>query len=548
LVLHFRVVVLTYFDPQPRPDERPARMPSPFDPGAPHPLARRAAEQLQERLRGPLAAMVAANERGKMFGVLVVADGAGRVGYLAGFSGMLAGRWSVEGFVEPVFDASGRAATWPAVEAELDDFDRRLRALADERARGTAELEALETAQAAARDELAAAHRERRQRREEERAALTSAAVAGSRSLADESRADAVAARRLRAEQRESRAPLAMRLAAVEEERVALGRTRAARSCVLLEELFAGYQLTSARGEVRALRALFAPATPPGGSGDCAAPKLFAHALSAGLRPLALAELWWGPSPATGGRHHGHYYPACRGKCGPVLAHMLDGLEVEPAPRFGEAVIPPSLPRTVFEDPWLVVVEKPEGLLSVPGRGGLEDSVLSRLRARYPEAGGPLVVHRLDLDTSGLMMLARDAATHHALQGQFWRREIEKRYVAVLDGAPAGESGRIELALRVDLDDRPRQIFDPLHGKPALTEWRVLSREDGRARVALFPRTGRTHQLRVHAAHPQGLGAPIVGDRLYGRAGARLLLHAESLSFVHPQTGQRVELVSPAPF
>jgi tRNA pseudouridine32 synthase/23S rRNA pseudouridine746 synthase len=231
-----------------------------------------------------------------------------------------------------------------------------------------------------------------------------------------------------------------------------------------------------------------------------------------------------------------------------VLAHLLDGLEVDAAPVFGAGAVAPDEPRTVFEDRWVLVVDKPIGLLSVPGRAGLADSVLTRLQARYPEAVGPLIVHRLDLDTSGLMVVAKDAETYHALQRQFHRREIDKRYVALLDGEVAGQGGALALAIRVDLDDRPRQIHDPIHGKPAVTEWSVLSRESGRTRVALIPRTGRTHQLRVHAAHPKGLAAPIVGDRLYGQPAERLMLHAEALAFAHPHTGERVELVRPAPF
>jgi tRNA pseudouridine32 synthase/23S rRNA pseudouridine746 synthase len=516
-------------------------LPSPFAP-VPHPLARRAAEHLKARL-GP------SGERGKMFGVLVVADGTGRIGYLAAFSGMLQGQWSVEGFVDPVFDLAGRNATWPAVEAELESFDGRLRVLAAEQEAARFALTELEGRQAAVRSERSEAHRVRRGRRQARRAELAEAERASVlEALAQESRADAAADRWLRASEREERGPLAERVRALDEARLVLERQRGARSAELLEELFAGYQIPSARGERRSLRALFAPATPPGGSGDCAAPKLFAQALRAGLRPLAIAELWWGPPPATGGRQHGVFYPACRGKCGPVLAHMLDGLSVDPPPIFGAGGLPAHEPRTVYEDQWLVVVDKPVGLLSVPGRAGLGDSVLTRLRARLPGADGPLIVHRLDLDTSGLMVLAKDRATYHALQAQFFRRQIDKRYVALLEGAVPGQRGAIELALRVDLDDRPRQIHDPVHGKAAITEWSVLSRAEARTRVALYPRTGRTHQLRVHAAHPRGLGAPIVGDRLYGQPAERLMLHAEALAFAHPHTGQRLELVRPAPF
>jgi tRNA pseudouridine32 synthase/23S rRNA pseudouridine746 synthase len=306
------------------------------------------------------------------------------------------------------------------------------------------------------------------------------------------------------------------------------------------------YVIPSARGERRPLRALFAPGEPPSGAGDCAGPRLLAHAYRLGATPLALAEFWWGAPPATGGRRAGQFYPSCRGKCGPLLAFMLDGLACAAAPVFGAAAIPADEPRVVYEDPWLVVVDKPCGLLSVPGRDDrLQDSVVTRLRARWPAA---TAVHRLDLDASGLLVAARDPVTHAALQRAFARREVDKRYVAWLDGLVAGDRGTVALALRVDLDDRPRQIVDPEHGKPAITDWQVVECAGARTRVHLVPRTGRSHQLRVHAAHPLGLGAPIVGDRLYGRAAERLALHAEALEFVHPHTGQRLRLERPAPF
>jgi tRNA pseudouridine32 synthase/23S rRNA pseudouridine746 synthase len=342
-------------------------------------------------------------------------------------------------------------------------------------------------------------------------------------------------------------AELAARVAADEAERLAIEEQRAAESRGLMKQVHDSYVIASYRGERRALRDLFAPGEPPGGAGDCAGPKLLGEAYRRGLRPIAMAEVWWGPPPVTGGRHEGGFYPACRGKCGPILPFMLEGLEVAAAPVFGAAVIAADEPRPVFEDDDVVVVDKPIDLLSVPGRSGaLRDSVQTRLRARYPEATGPLVVHRLDLETSGLLLAAKSEAMYAALQAQFARREIDKRYIAWLDGEVRGDGGVIELALRVDLDDRPRQIVDAVHGKPAVTEWTVLAREGGRTRVVFVPRTGRTHQIRVHAA--VGLGAPIVGDRLYGAAGDRLLLHAERLEFVHPRTGQRIAVESPAPW
>jgi tRNA pseudouridine32 synthase/23S rRNA pseudouridine746 synthase len=389
---------------------------------------------------------------------------------------------------------------------------------------------------------LRARHRDHRARRQAARAKATDAAAR--HALDQASRGDAAERRRLDAAQAGELAAASARLAALEDRRAALERLRASESRELMIQVHDSYAITSARGERRPLRALFAPGEPPGGAGDCAGPKLLGHAYRLGLVPLALAELWWGAPPSSGGRHAGQFYPSCRGKCGPILPFMLGGLPHDPAPVFGAD--PPDELAIAFEDRWIIVVDKPCGLLSVPGRGdGLGDSVVTRLRERHAAA---TVVHRLDLDTSGLLIAAKDPATHAALQRAFACREIDKRYAAWLDGAARADRGVVELALRVDLDDRPRQIVDPVHGKAAVTEWHVLERTAGRTRVALVPRTGRTHQLRVHAAHPLGIGAPIVGDRLYGRAAGRLALHAEAIAFRHPHTGRPVELVCAAPF
>jgi tRNA pseudouridine32 synthase / 23S rRNA pseudouridine746 synthase len=574
-------VLVTWFDLPPR--DVPARMPSPFAHEV-HPLAARAADELTRRFGSP--------DEGKMFGVLVVAtpaaDRPGRVGYLAAFSGMLDGRWRVPGFVGPAFDEAGRGAWWPAGEAELAARSARIaeleRAIAAPREQ-RAELISRHEREASA---LRERHAERRRHRHAARRALDAASASLDRTgrslgveardveardvetrdaepaeldaesrrdgrepserapleardaeptdLDAESRRDGRERRELRARQLDERARLEADLAPLERALADAIEQRAARSRELTIALHASYVLANARGERRSLAELFHPVVPPTGAGDCAAVKLLAHAYREGLVPLALGELWLGP-PA-GGRLPGRFYPACRGKCGPLLGHMLAGLAVEPPPVLGEA----ATPRVVLEDPWLVIADKPHGVLSVPGRER-DCSLQSALRARYPELR---LVHRLDLDTSGLVVAARDLATYRALQAAFAERRVDKRYVAVLDGAVTGDAGTIELPLRVDLDDRPRQIVDPVHGKPALTDWRVLSREGQRTRVALWPRTGRTHQLRIHAAI--GLGAPIVGDRLYGRGGERLLLHAEALAFDHPHTGQRIELASNPPF
>jgi len=332
-----------------------------------------------------------------------------------------------------------------------------------------------------------------------------------------------------------------------------LDAARTARSRTLMRAIQESYSFADAHGQVQPLRALFAPAEPPAGAGDCAGPKLLAQAYRMGLTPLALAEFWWGAPPATGDRRAGVFYAACRGKCLPILSHMLGGLPHAPPPLFGSAAIDAAEPRTLYEDAHLVIVDKPAGLLTVPGRSAhLQDCVVARLRARYPEAEGQLIAHRLDMDTSGVLVAARHPTVHSALQRLFSLRQVEKHYVALLEGMVRGAHGHIHLPLRPDLDDRPRNIHDPVHGKPAHTEWRVLAHESGRTRVQFTPHTGRSHQLRVHAAHPDGLDAPIVGDRLYGRTldddDTRLHLHAERIAFVHPVTGVHVAVTSPAPF
>ncbi len=520
--------------------------------GTPHPLALRAADAVW----ATLDAAPPRETGGKMFGVLVVADPDGRLGYTCGFSGMLDGRWEQPGFVPPPFDAGARAAFWPAGEAELAAMTAALEAARRDR-EGQAQrlaLDQLRRRNAAERAALRALHGHRRSERAAARAVLAGraaddAAHAARHALDQASRADTAELRRLEATHEAGAAALASQVAARDHEIAAREQGRADRSRELQHQLHDSYVLSNVRGERRRLTELFAPAVPPSGAGDCAAPKLLAHAFANGLTPIALAERWWGPPPLSGGRTAGTFYPPCRGKCGPILAHMLDGLAREPRLRFGGSSVAPEEPRRVFEDDWLVVVDKPCELLSVPGRtADLADSVLTRLRQRYPHATGPLLAHRLDLATSGLLLAAKDAVTHARLQQLFAAQLVHKQYAAWLDGEPATEGGVVELPLRVDLDDRPRQIVDPAHGKPARTEWRVIERREGRTRVVLVPRTGRTHQLRVHAAHPAGVGVPIVGDLLYGRPDRRLLLHAEQLCFVHPQTGRPVIVRSPAPF
>jgi tRNA pseudouridine32 synthase/23S rRNA pseudouridine746 synthase len=541
--------LVTWWSAAPAP--LPPVMPSPFG-RLVAPIARVAADELMAWLGAHETAWpeLRAPGGGKMFGVLVVRDGAGRVGWLRAFSGKLGGAWTAPGFAPPVFDAAARDAFWPAGEAQL-------RAMAAEidGASATPAAIARRERTAALDAELAALAHVHAARKTQRRSVRERGGDAATMLALDQaSRADGAERRRLIAAQAEARAALAREVETFNAEQAARQRERQARSRELAAQLRDVYQVTDFTGRRSTIDALYAPASAPGGAGECAAPKLLSAAQARGLVPIALAEFWWGAAPHAGGRVHGQLYPACRGKCGAVVPYMLGGVAVEPAPAFGAAPIAEGEPRVIFEDDWLVVVDKPVGLLSVPGRSAaLADSVLARLRQRYPGATGPLLVHRLDLDTSGLLLAAKDEATHRALAAMFARRELTKRYVAWLDGELAlarGDAGEIELPLRVDLDDRPRQIVDDAHGKPALTRWRVLARRDGRTLVELSPHTGRTHQLRVHCAHARGLGLAIAGDALYGRgelAAPRLLLHAEALAFAHPRTGAPVVVRAPRP-
>jgi tRNA pseudouridine32 synthase/23S rRNA pseudouridine746 synthase len=548
--------LVTLFQPPPAPSDLPERFPSPFDELGPHPLARRAAELLLAELR---EGRVDTAGEGKMFGVLVVRTEEG-VGFLRAFSGMLAGRWEVEGFVPPVFDRARWERLERAGEREVSALDDRCRAFAqsEERLQARARVDALSDAHRTALARLRAQHAANKAERTARRLALMGgpgrpsdemAAAPQLHALDQESRRDKAELRRLREAHALERTQAEAILWRLERRLEALERLRGWRSRRLMRALHDTYRLFNARGESRPLRVLFSPGEPPSGAGDCAAPKLLAAARASGWAPLALAEVWWGPPPPAGARVEGEFYPACREKCAPLLPFLLEGIPVAPPRRFAPPVRAPAPLRVVYEDAWLVVIDKPEGLLSVPGKTpDLGTSVLDLLRARHPDATGPLLVHRLDLDTSGLLVACLDARAHAALQRQFLQRAVQKRYVAVLDGTVCGERGTIDLPLRVDLHDRPRQIHDPRHGKPAVTDWEVVGREAGRTRVSFWPRTGRTHQLRVHAAHPLGLGAPIVGDRLYGRPSQRLLLHAAGLAFLHPVTGVRLSFEAPPPF
>ena len=316
--------------------------------------------------------------------------------------------------------------------------------------------------------------------------------------------------------------------------------------------LFQQYRLLNGRGETKDLVEIWqdyhsAPRIrsrfplPPGGTGDCCAPKLLQYAYLHHLTPVCMAEFWWGESPKSLIRHHGQFYPACRGKCKPVLTWMLQGLDVDPHMDVTGAVHPE--PAIIYEDEALVVLSKPAGMLSVPGKTGA-DSVSAWAQRRWP---GAMLVHRLDMLTSGILLAAKTMEVYQELQQQFTDRTVKKKYLAVVEGSPAKEHGIIDLPLASDPMNRPLQVVDPENGKRAITEYRVLQAGQ-RSLLALWPHTGRTHQLRMHCAHPEGLGCPIVGDDLYGRKADRLYLQAQAIAFVHPMTGKRMHFELPYPF
>lgn len=343
---------------------------------------------------------------------------------------------------------------------------------------------------------------------------------------------------------------LKSRITAYENEIQQLKTERKKRSAALQQKLFEQFRMLNYRGEAKTLCEIFEQTvhkTPPAGAGECAAPKLLQQAYLHNWKPVAMAEFWWGASPKTEIRHHGHYYPACKGKCEPILQHMLQGLEVEENPMLRSMQSVPKELETVFEDRWLLVINKPAGMLSVPGKEEAA-SIYSLMRQRYPDAEDPMIVHRLDMATSGLLVIAKTKQAHRHLQAQFENRTVKKRYVALLDGVVPQDTGTIELPLCLNPLDRPRQMVDTAYGKPAITDFEVLERKGNTTRISLYPHTGRTHQLRVHTAHPLGLHCPIIGDELYGKKADRLYLHAESIEFIHPVSGETIRLTRKAEF
>ena len=517
----------------------------------PHPLCILAAKEVQSYLTRQTAWKDELRQ-GKMFGVLIVQTEHGETGYLAAFSGILAGKNLHPFFVPPVYNLLQPQGFFKIEEENISSINRNIRQLENDKAYAALSAELARTIQSAenilatAKAQLKEAKTAREQRRKEKELNAQEEAE-----LIRESQFQKAEYKRLERSWKARITTLQTQTEDWERRISALKSERKTRSAALQQKLFEQFGMLNYRGEVKNLCEIFGQTvhkTPPAGAGECAAPKLLQQAYLHGWKPIAMAEFWWGDSPKTEIRHHGHYYPACKGKCEPILQHMLQGLQVEENPMLKRMQVPSKNLEIVYEDPWLSVINKPAGMLSVPGK---EDavSVYSLMRRQYPEADGPLTVHRLDMGTSGLMLIAKSKRVHQNLQAQFKNRLVRKRYVALLEGIVPEDKGTVDLPLCLNPLDRPRQMVHTEHGKPAITDYQVLERLDGkRTRIAFYPRTGRTHQLRIHAAHPLGLHCPIIGDELYGKKAERLYLHAEYLEFTHPITGETLKITKEAEF
>ncbi|WP_421877548.1 pseudouridine synthase [Marinoscillum sp.] len=523
----------------------------------PHLLVQMAAEQLQRELSkrdfGHNFGLDGNDEStavGKMFGVLVIKDHQGHLGFLAAFSGKIADSNHHQGFVPPVFDLLDAQGYFIAGENELNTLNRQIEQLENSdqlkeaRTFLASQKKQSDVDIAKLKDEIKSGKAQRKQKRQEAQANLTEEEFAKlDKELSEASMREQLTLKDCKKYWKHHLQAAEDQVKKLTDTIKQLKEKRKQKSARLQERLFSDYSFLDARGESRSLLSIFSEKElpiPPAGAGECAAPRLLHFAYQHELTPIAMGEFWWGASPQSEVRTHGQFYPACRSKCEPILGHMLQGLDVEKNPMLSNPTQIGDLP-VVYEDEHLLVVNKPAEFLSIPGKN-VFDSVYTRMEARYPGATGPLLVHRLDMSTSGLLLVAKTKNVHQQLQAQFLKRSVTKRYEAVLDGLLDKDSGEINLPLRVDLDNRPQQLVCCEHGKKAITKWHKIKEVNGQTLVHFYPITGRTHQLRVHAAHASGLGTPIVGDDLYGKRDKRLYLHAAYLKFQHPVTSEVMEL------
>ncbi|PCI32825.1 MAG: RNA pseudouridine synthase [Flavobacteriaceae bacterium] len=518
----------------------------------PHPLSLIAANELQKYLENQsewvhnfgMEEGLEGKITGKMFGVLVVRNNAGELGYLKAFSGKLAGKNEHPQFVPPIFDMLQEDGFYRKGENELNALNIQVDLLEAQQELKIAQ-EALDKVTLRSKNSidsqkvrLRANKVTRKLRKKEGKLSLN---VEDCNKLAtligEESIRDKFLLRELLVYWEEQLKKVREQLEIFTGVIVDLKEERREKSNALQQQLYDQYHFLNTLGESKSVCDIFLNTlngVPLAGAGECAAPKLLQYAFQMDLKPIAMAEFWWGASPTSAIRKHKNYYPACQSKCYPILGHMLQGMEVDENPMLKNPALGKVL-TTVYEDDSFVIINKPSEFLSVPGKT-ISDSVYTRMQEKYPNATGPLIVHRLDMSTSGLMVIAKTKEVHKELQSQFINRTVKKRYVALLDGELKEEKGEISLPLRVDLDNRPRQVVCYEYGKNAQTIWKVIEKRDRKTLIHFYPITGRTHQLRMHAAHKLGLNTPILGDDLYGVKANRLHLHAEYLQFTHPET------------
>lgn len=493
---------------------------------------------------------------GKMFGVMIVKSADGQLGYITAFSGKLAKSNHINGFVPPIYDTLHKDGFYKQNEAHLNRLNTKIEDLENHSELATAKIDLREaklksvyTLQEFKKTAKVEKLKRKQLRVEAEGKLSGSKKEVFLETLKQQSIQSNIDLKYLKLNleteieiaQNQLNA-LLQPINAVKEERKTL-------SASLQKRIHEHYRFLNANGDTKDLIDIFKATDlgqPPVASGECAAPKLFQYAYQNDLQPIAMAEFYWGISPMAEVRKHGQFYPSCRSRCEPILGFMMQGLDVEPNPIASAGTFNGEL-DIIYEDDFLLILNKPPEFLSVPGKT-IKDSVLTRMQNYLPNATGPLLLHRLDMSTSGLLLVAKNERTHKNLQKQFIDRTIKKQYVALLDGILNKKKGVIGLPLRVDLNNRPRQLVCYDHGKLAKTKYEVIEINNNRTRIHFYPISGRTHQLRVHAAHHLGLNIPIVGDDLYGIPSNRLYLHAETLSFEHPVKRERVSFSCEASF
>ena len=526
----------------------------------PHPLALVAAKELQDYLSVQTDFThdfgIDGVGVGKMFGVLIVRNAENELGYIQAFSGMMSSQTVVNGFAPPVYDILDPESYFQKKTRVLALLTEAIQSLQIDPSRQSmkTQYELIESNYYQKFKEQKAKHksdkRARKLIREEKQNNIPEEEY---KFLLTRHKQESLNAQFLLQsygeyiDQELALAKVKYLTSSIKLD--ALKQKRKSKSNALQQWLFDQYNFLNISGEKRNVIDIFRNRVvdvPPSGTGDCAAPKMLQYAFSNGLNPVAMAEFWWGKSPNSEVRKHGNFYSSCRGKCEPVLGHMLQGIDVDPNPFLTNQALGKIL-ETIYEDEYICVINKPTEFLSGPGKY-VTDSVQERMKDKYPESTGPLIVHRLDMSTSGLLVIGKTKEIYTQLQLQFVKRTVKKRYIALLDGVVTNDEGYIDLPLQLDINNRPYQKVEYEFGKSARTRFEVIERKAGKTKIYFYPVTGRTHQLRVHAAHVDGLNAPIVGDDLYGVKGDRLHLHAESITFTHPVTGEEVTLSVEAEF